>query len=92
MAAGYILIAFTVVFLNIDMVPTVTKLIINSAFGLDAGYGAIIGMAVAWGVKRGVYSNEAGRAVALIQRRRQKSLIPPSRVWCRPFRSMWTRF
>ena len=61
MAAGYILIAFTVVFLNIDMVPTVTKLIINSAFGLDAGYGAIIGMAVAWGVKRGVYSNEAGQ-------------------------------
>ena len=61
MAAGYIVIAFTVVFLNIDMVPTVTKLIINSAFGLDAGYGAIIGMAVAWGVKRGVYSNEAGQ-------------------------------
>ncbi|ETN92053.1 Amino-acid carrier protein AlsT [Gammaproteobacteria bacterium MOLA455] len=61
MAAGYILIAFTVVFLNIDMVPTVTKLIISSAFGLDAGYGAIIGMAVAWGVKRGVYSNEAGQ-------------------------------
>ena len=61
MAAGYILIAFSVVFLNIDMVPTVTKLIINSAFGLDAGYGAIIGMAVAWGVKRGVYSNEAGQ-------------------------------
>ncbi|MDB9737085.1 alanine:cation symporter family protein [Porticoccaceae bacterium] len=61
MAAGYILIAFTVVFLNIDMVPTVTMLIINSAFGLDAGYGAIIGMAVAWGVKRGVYSNEAGQ-------------------------------
>jgi AGCS family alanine or glycine:cation symporter len=61
MAAGYILIAFTVVFINIDMVPTVTKLIINSAFGLDAGYGAIIGMAVAWGVKRGVYSNEAGQ-------------------------------
>ena len=61
MAAGYILIAFTVVFLNIDMVPTVTMLIINSAFGLDAGYGAIIGMAVAWGVKRGVYSYEAGQ-------------------------------
>jgi len=61
MAAGYILIAFSVVFLNIDMVPTVTMLIINSAFGLDAGYGAIIGMAVAWGVKRGVYSNEAGQ-------------------------------
>lgn len=61
MAAGYIAISFAVVFANLDMVPTVVKLIINSAFGLDAGYGAIIGMAVQWGVKRGVYSNEAGQ-------------------------------
>jgi alanine or glycine:cation symporter, AGCS family len=61
MAAGYIAISFVVVFANIDMVPTVVKLIISSAFGLDAGYGAIIGMAVQWGVKRGVYSNEAGQ-------------------------------
>ena len=61
MAAGYIAISFAVVIINIDMVPTVVKLIINSAFGLDAGYGAIIGMAVQWGVKRGVYSNEAGQ-------------------------------
>lgn len=61
MAAGYIAISFAVVFANLDMVPSVVKLIINSAFGLDAGYGAIIGMAVQWGVKRGVYSNEAGQ-------------------------------
>jgi AGCS family alanine or glycine:cation symporter len=61
MAAGYIAISFAVVFANLDTVPTVVKLIINSAFGLDAGYGAIIGMAVQWGVKRGVYSNEAGQ-------------------------------
>ncbi|MGB0450107.1 MAG: alanine/glycine:cation symporter family protein [Porticoccaceae bacterium] len=61
MAAGYIAISFAVVFANLEMVPTVVKLIINSAFGLDAGYGAIIGMAVQWGVKRGVYSNEAGQ-------------------------------
>tara|TARA_B110000879_G_C11181155_1_gene518450 strand:- start:4816 stop:6141 length:1326 start_codon:yes stop_codon:yes gene_type:complete len=61
MAAGYIAISFFVVFANIDMVPTVVKLIINSAFGIDAGFGAIVGMAVQWGVKRGVYSNEAGQ-------------------------------
>ena len=61
MAVGYIAISLAVVIANIEMVPTVVKLIISSAFGLDAGYGAIIGMAVQWGVKRGVYSNEAGQ-------------------------------
>jgi alanine or glycine:cation symporter, AGCS family len=61
MAAGYIAISLFVVFANLELVPTVVKLIINSAFGLDAGFGAIIGMAVQWGVKRGVYSNEAGQ-------------------------------
>jgi len=61
MAAGYIAISFAVVFANLDMVPTIVKLIINSAFGLDAGFGAIVAMAVQWGVKRGVYSNEAGQ-------------------------------
>jgi len=40
------------------------SLIINSAFGFDAGYGAIIGMAIQWGVKRGIYSNEAGQGTA----------------------------
>jgi len=49
---------------NIEQFPAVVKLIINSAFGLDAGFGAIIGMAVQWGVKRGVYSNEAGQGTA----------------------------
>jgi AGCS family alanine or glycine:cation symporter len=61
MAVGYILIALLVIVANIDMVPAMVKLIFNSAFGLEAGYGAIIGMAVQWGVKRGVYSNEAGQ-------------------------------
>ena len=36
-------------------------LIFKSAFGLEAGFGAVMGMAVQWGVKRGVYSNEAGQ-------------------------------
>ena len=61
MALGYIAISLVVVVINIDMVPAVFKLIVSSAFGLDAGYGAIIGLAVQWGVKRGVYSNEAGQ-------------------------------
>ena len=61
MAAGYILIAFIVIGANFEAIPAMVKLIINSAFGMEAGYGAIIGMAVQWGVKRGIYSNEAGQ-------------------------------
>ncbi len=61
MAAGYIAIAFVVMGAHIEQFPAVVKLIVNSAFGIDAGFGAIIGLAVQWGVKRGVYSNEAGQ-------------------------------
>jgi len=61
MAAGYILIAFIVIGANFEAIPAMVKLIFNSAFGMEAGYGAIIGMAVQWGVKRGIYSNEAGQ-------------------------------
>jgi AGCS family alanine or glycine:cation symporter len=64
MALGYILIAFVVMGANIEQFPAVVKLIISSAFGLEAGFGAIIGMAVQWGVKRGIYSNEAGQGTA----------------------------
>ena len=61
MALGYIIVACVIIFLNIGQLPGVVKLIFSSAFGLDAGFGAIIGMAIQWGVKRGVYSNEAGQ-------------------------------
>ncbi|OWK49278.1 Amino-acid carrier protein AlsT [Pseudomonas oleovorans subsp. oleovorans] len=61
MALGYILVACVIVLLNIEKLPEVISLILRSAFGLDAGFGAIIGMAIMWGVKRGVYSNEAGQ-------------------------------
>jgi AGCS family alanine or glycine:cation symporter len=61
MALGYILVAVVIVAMNIDQLPGVLKLIFSSAFGADAAFGAIIGMAIQWGVKRGVYSNEAGQ-------------------------------
>ncbi|MDO4262670.1 MAG: alanine/glycine:cation symporter family protein, partial [Deinococcus sp.] len=61
MAGAYILVALVVVLMNIAQLPETLSLIFRSAFGLDAGFGAIIGQAVAWGVKRGVYSNEAGQ-------------------------------
>jgi len=61
MALGYIAVACVIVAMNIGQLPGVFKLIFSSAFGLDAGFGAILGMAIQWGVKRGVYSNEAGQ-------------------------------
>ena len=61
MALAYIIVACVIVALHIDQLPHVLSLIFKSAFGLDAGFGAILGLAIQWGVKRGVYSNEAGQ-------------------------------
>ncbi|AEY00878.1 alanine symporter family protein [Oceanimonas sp. GK1] len=61
MALGYILVAFVIIMLNIGQIPEVVSLIVGSAFGMKAGFGAILGLAIEWGVKRGIYSNEAGQ-------------------------------
>jgi AGCS family alanine or glycine:cation symporter len=61
MALAYIVVALIVVAMNADMVPDVLSLIVSSAFGLEAGIGAAAGLAVEWGIKRGIYSNEAGQ-------------------------------
>jgi len=60
MALGYILSALVIIGMNISAVPGVFAMIINDAFTPMAGFGAVIG----WGVKRGVYSNEAGQGTA----------------------------
>jgi AGCS family alanine or glycine:cation symporter len=61
MAFAYILVALVIVGINAEQVPQMFSLIINSAFSFDAGMGATIGMAIQMGVKRGIYSNEAGQ-------------------------------
>jgi len=60
-AIGYILMAVVVMVLNAEFVPTMFKLIFQSAFGMEAGFGAMLGLAIEWGVKRGIYANEAGQ-------------------------------
>jgi AGCS family alanine or glycine:cation symporter len=60
MAIGYILIALVIVVLNIDQVPAAFALIVKSAFGLEPAFGGGIGAAIAMGVRRGLFSNEAG--------------------------------
>ncbi len=61
MALGYILVALIIVIMKIDQLPGVISLIFSSAFGANAAFGGILGSAIAWGVKRGIYSNEAGQ-------------------------------
>ncbi|MDW3642751.1 alanine:cation symporter family protein, partial [Vibrio sp. 1291-1] len=57
MALAYIITAFVIILLNIGEIPRIIGMILGDAFTPMAGVGAAIG----WGVKRGVYSNEAGQ-------------------------------
>lgn len=61
MAVFYILFAVIIVAANASAVPGMVSTIFAAAFGVDSAFGAIIGSAVMWGVKRGIYSNEAGQ-------------------------------
>lgn len=60
MAGGYILVALVVLAVNITEVPAVLSLVVRSAVGADSVFGGIVGAAVAWGVRRAVFSNVAG--------------------------------
>jgi AGCS family alanine or glycine:cation symporter len=57
MALSYIVIALGIILINFEELPRIISLIVGDAFTPMAGVGAAIG----WGVKRGVYSNEAGQ-------------------------------
>jgi len=61
MAGAYILVALIVLAFNITAVPGMIALVFKSAFGAEQAFAGILGMAVTWGVKRGIYSNEAGQ-------------------------------
>ena len=61
MALAFILMAVLVMVFNAEKVPGMFADIFSSAFGAHAAFGAILGQAIAWGVKRGVYANEAGQ-------------------------------
>lgn len=64
MAGAYILMGLVIIGLNITDVPAIFGLIFRSAFNLEPLFGGIFGMAISWGVKRGIYSNEAGQGTA----------------------------
>lgn len=60
-AFGYMIMATIVMIVNAEKIPAMFSLIVSNALNPNAAYGAIIGLAVQWGVKRGIYSNEAGQ-------------------------------
>lgn len=64
MAFGYFILALVVVIMNIDMLPQVFKLIVTSAFGFEQVAGGGLGATIMVGVKRGLFSNEAGEGSA----------------------------
>ena len=64
MALGYILLALVIVGMNITHLPDVMMLIVRSAFGWEQALGGGIGMTLMQGIKRGLFSNEAGMGSA----------------------------
>ncbi len=64
MAVGYLLLAVVIIVMNIELVPHVFRVIIDGAFGLNQAVGGVVGAAIMNGVKRGLFSNEAGEGSA----------------------------
>ena len=64
MAIGYVVVALYVLAVNIVHIPGLFMSIIEAAFGLKQAVGGAIGVAMLQGIKRGLYSNEAGMGSA----------------------------
>ncbi len=61
MAMVYIILAIIVLIVNWQIVPDVFMQMLRGAVGVNEVGGALLGSTIAWGVKRGIYSNEAGQ-------------------------------
>lgn len=61
MAILYIMMALVIIVINISEIPALFGLIFKSAFNLESAFGGIFGAMLEIGVKRGLYSNEAGQ-------------------------------
>ncbi|EJE7234373.1 TPA: alanine:cation symporter family protein [Clostridium botulinum] len=64
MAITYVIVALFVIFRNIGSIPSIFSLIIENAFGIKQVVGGGLGAAVLMGIKRGLFSNEAGMGSA----------------------------
>jgi AGCS family alanine or glycine:cation symporter len=64
MAVGYLVLAIIIIVMNIELIPHVLKVIVLDAFGIEQVAGGGIGVTVMYGIKRGLFSNEAGEGSA----------------------------
>ena len=64
MAIGYLILAIVVVSMNYEKIPFMLALIVKSAFGIGPVAGGLVGAAMSHGIKRGLFSNEAGEGSA----------------------------
>lgn len=64
MAIGYVILALVIIILNIEQIPHVLKIIVLDAFGIEQVAGGGIGVTIMIGVRRGLFSNEAGEGSA----------------------------
>jgi AGCS family alanine or glycine:cation symporter len=60
MAIAYLAMAFVIIVMNIGSLPGVLYTIVTNAFGLEEAVGGGMGAALAQGLRRGLFSNEAG--------------------------------
>lgn len=60
MAVAYIGLAVFIIVVNFHEIPSILSLIVQDAFGASQAVGGTLGMAVSMGIKRGLFSNEAG--------------------------------
>ena len=84
MALGYVFMALVIIAMHASELPGIMAMILKDAFTPMAGVGAAIG----WGVKRGVYSNEAGQgtgphaaSAAEVQHPAQQGLVQAFSVY-----------
>lgn len=66
MALIYIVLSFVVLAVHWRIVPEVFMQMLYGAVGVNEVGGALLGSTIAWGVKRGIYSNEAGQGTGPI--------------------------
>ena len=66
MAVIYIILSIVVLVVHWQMVPDVFMQMLRGAVGVNEVTGALLGTTIAWGVKRGIYSNEAGQGTGAI--------------------------
>ncbi len=60
MGISYILVAFVIMFINIKALPSIFAEIFKNAFDFKAIFGGFSGSCIMYGIKRGLFSNEAG--------------------------------